>query len=118
MADDQQLDQEMYRKRLQALRHEIGEMLDQTQADVTPVALDQTQQGRLSRIDAIQRQEMAKEMRRRRAMELERVNSALKRLDEDEFGYCVACGNPIPAKRLELDPTVPLCIACAGSASS
>ena len=41
------------------------------------VALDQAQQGRLSRIDAMQQQEMALEQERRRQRELRRVEAAI-----------------------------------------
>lgn len=77
------------------------------------VMLDQTSVGRLSRMDAMQRQAMAEATHRRRRARKTRVEAALKRLDEGEFGYCVACGEEIAPKRLDLDPTVPNCLACA-----
>jgi DnaK suppressor protein len=73
-----------------------------------PVELDQTTVGRLSRMDAMQVQAMAIEAERRRSLEL-------RRIDEDEYGYCVRCGEAIAAKRLALDPTTPTCIGCAGT---
>ena len=54
------------RTRLLAQRDEVQALLAQTQADGAPVELDQTQQGRLSRMDAMQQQAMAEETRRRR----------------------------------------------------
>ena len=39
--------------------------------------------------------------------------AALLRLDEEEFGWCDDCGDPIPAGRLRLDPTVQRCVSCA-----
>jgi DnaK suppressor protein len=66
-------------------------------------------------MDALQGQAMAKEVERRREVELQRITAALERLDEGEFSYCVACGEDIPLKRLELDPTAPTCINCAKS---
>ena len=68
---------------------------------------------RLSRMDALQGQAMSMAARRRRAQLRQRVAAALKRLDEDEFGWCLQCGEPIAAARLEVDPTAPLCIRCA-----
>lgn len=56
---------------------------------------------------------MAVETERRRRFRLERIAAALARLDAGEFGWCAACGEAIPPARLELDPTVPTCIACA-----
>ena len=56
---------------------------------------------------------MAKETERRRGVELQRIASALARIEDEDFGYCVTCGEEIPLKRLELDPAVTTCIACA-----
>ena len=80
------------------------------------VTLDQAQQGRLSRIDAMQQQEMALEQERRRQRELRRVEAALQRIDEGTYGECVRCGELIDPRRLEADPATPICHACAASA--
>ena len=78
-----------------------------------PVELDQTRIGRLSRMDALQDQAMALETDRRRRLEIERIEAALKRIEDGDYGYCLICGEDIPAKRLELDPATPVCIDCA-----
>jgi DnaK suppressor protein len=77
------------------------------------VELDQTSVGRLSRMDAIQVQAMALAAQQRRLDAIARIDGALARIDDGTFGECVACGQPIAAKRLELDPAIPTCIACA-----
>ncbi len=78
------------------------------------VELDQTRQGRLSRQDALMQQEMAKETERRRQLDLQRVATALARLEtDDDYGYCVKCGEEIAVKRLTLDPALVTCIGCA-----
>ncbi|MGB5832573.1 MAG: TraR/DksA C4-type zinc finger protein [Thiohalocapsa sp.] len=77
------------------------------------VELDQTRQGRLSRMDAMQQQAMAAETHRRRSVELQRIAAALGRIDQDEYGYCVQCDEQIGAGRLEIDPAATLCIRCA-----
>ena len=77
------------------------------------VMLDQQSVGRLSRMDALQQQAMAKATQGRRAQSRVRIQAALTRIDEGEFGYCTDCGQEIPIKRLELDPTVPTCVSCA-----
>lgn len=81
-----------------------------------PVELDQTSVGRVSRMDAMQVQAMAVASERRRRDEARRVEAAIKRMDEGEYGYCIACGEEIAGKRLAVDPTVATCIACAGGA--
>lgn len=77
------------------------------------VTLDQTSVGRLSRMDAMQGQAMAKATQARRRAHRARITAAFARMDEDEFGYCANCGERIAIKRLELDPTAPTCIGCA-----
>ncbi len=79
------------------------------------VELDQTKVGRLSRMDALQAQEMSLETNRRRDIELQRIESALQRIENNEFGYCLKCGDDISIKRLEIDPSTPVCIDCAST---
>ena len=78
-----------------------------------PVELDQESVGRLSRMDALQVQAMAKALEQRRLAERARIDAALKRLDEGEWGYCLECGEEIASARLEHDPSVTHCIKCA-----
>ena len=70
--------------------------------------------GRLSRMDAIQVQAMEAETARRRDAELHRIDVALERIEEGEYGWCVTCGDEIPFKRLENDPAAAQCVGCAG----
>jgi len=109
---------------LVALRASLVERLEglraasETAADNRrPVELDQTSVGRLSRMDAMQGQALAVATDRRRHDEVRRVEAAIKRIDEGEYGYCIACGEEIAAKRLAVDPTAATCIACASGAS-
>jgi DnaK suppressor protein len=40
---------------------------------------------------------------------LPKIDQALKRIDDDAFGYCQVTGDPIGIKRLLLRPTATLC---------
>lgn len=80
------------------------------------VELDQARVGRLSRMDALQGQAMAKESERRRQLEAQRISGALQRIDSGEYGYCLRCGEPIAQRRLRVDPAATLCVDCASSA--
>jgi len=77
------------------------------------IELDQTRFGRLSRIDAMQAQQMAKASSRRRHAERGRIAAALKRIDDGEYGYCLGCGELIPVPRLKIDPAATQCVGCA-----
>lgn len=101
------------RRMLIQKRDEVMALLSQTAEDTAPVALDQTQQGRLSRMDAMQQQAMAAETQRRRQRNVHLIEAALRRLDEGEYGFCVTCGDAIEADRLVLDPATPFCITHA-----
>jgi len=77
------------------------------------VELDQTSVGRLSRMDALQGQAMAKATSARRAARRQRIAATFQRMDDGEFGYCADCGEEIAPGRLDLDPTAATCIGCA-----
>ncbi|MDP6344773.1 MAG: TraR/DksA C4-type zinc finger protein [Alphaproteobacteria bacterium] len=102
-------------ERLRARRDELRALSDGARDSRRPVELDQQKVGRLSRMDAMQDQAMAQEAERRRMGELQRIEAALGRIDEDEYGYCLRCGEAIAPARLDLDPAVPTCVGCAGA---
>lgn len=111
--DRQQL--QMFRERLLAWRSEIEDLNESRKSSSNTVELDQTRTGRLSRMDALQGQAMAKAGQARSEIELRRVNAALERLDSDDFGYCIDCDEEIALARLAANPTVTLCIKCASA---
>lgn len=52
-------------------------------------------------------------LRDRSRMELHRVESALRALDQGTYGTCESCGKPIAPDRLEAIPWAAMCIDCA-----
>ncbi|WP_138379443.1 TraR/DksA family transcriptional regulator [Luteithermobacter gelatinilyticus] len=103
-----------FRKILQSKKAELEQLIHTAQDNKAAVELDQTKVGRLSRMDALQAQAMSKEVERRRRLELQRIEAALQRLEDGEFGYCITCGEEIDKDRLSLDPSTPQCRNCAG----
>ena len=103
---------EHFRERLQQLAGEINDDLAANKDDAGIVELD-TSIGRLSRMDAMQNQQMALELRRRRENQLLRIDNAFKRMDQGRYGKCGKCGKPIDEARLEVFPDVVTCVACA-----
>ncbi|MEH6357062.1 MAG: TraR/DksA family transcriptional regulator [Marinobacter sp.] len=77
------------------------------------VHLDQQSVGRLSRMDALQSQALAQAGKVRADRQLRLIEAALLRIDNDEYGGCRECGEPINPKRLKVDPTSLYCIDCA-----
>ncbi|WP_250656694.1 TraR/DksA family transcriptional regulator [Alkalimarinus coralli] len=45
--------------------------------------------------------------------EINKINSALVRMDEGRYGDCVDCGASIPAERLAVRPFSSRCVDCA-----
>ncbi len=43
---------------------------------------------------------------------LDKINKALKKIEEGTFGVCEECGEEISVKRLEARPETTLCIRC------
>jgi len=104
--------------RLLALRAELLHLNDLASEATDVVELDQSKVGRLSRMDAMQAQAMAKDALRRREAQLRNISIALKRLNDGEYGRCALCDEDIRAERLELDPAILTCIHCADRSES
>jgi DnaK suppressor protein len=77
-----------------------------------PVELDQTAVGRLSRMDSLQSQGMARNLKDREEATLALVQAALRRIDDGTYGRCVACAEAIPFGRLLIMPEAPTCAGC------
>jgi len=107
------LDLDELRARLLGLRRTLTDVGKIGDAAAETVELDQARQGRLSRMDAMQAQAMSVEAKRRRESQLRQVAAALARIETDDFGWCVDCGEPIGIPRLEIDPIALRCILCA-----
>ena len=107
------MDKEYFREKLVKLREELQQIAESGDEAAKTVELDQSKVGRLSRMDAMQAQAMSVESKRRREIKMKRIESALQRIDKDEFGYCMRCEEDIDPKRLEFDPSALLCIECA-----
>ncbi len=76
-----------------------------------PVELDQPI-GRLTRMDAIQQQQMARAARAALNVRRGQVLSALAAIDAGTYGECKHCEEPIAYPRLQARPESSLCIAC------
>ncbi len=102
--------EEHFRAILLAWKHSLMEEVDRTvhhmQDDATnfPDPNDR----------ATQESEFSLELRTRdRERKLiKKIDEAIDRLDDHDYGYCEACGVEIGIRRLEARPTATLCIDC------
>lgn len=102
-----------FKQRLQERREQLLALEQTADSAAQTVQLDQSKVGRVSRMDAMQAQAMSVETRRRRQLELKKIAVALNRIKDDEYGYCISCGEEIDPRRLLIDLSASLCIRCA-----
>jgi len=107
------VDTDKFRTLLEIRKAELTASIENATESAAPVQLDQQVQGRLSRMDAMQGQAMAQATIKRRRIEIAQIDAAFKRMEKDEFGYCVECGDDIAPKRLALSPAIARCVECA-----
>ncbi len=110
------IDVESLKTRLIEQREMLLDVAESTREAAQTVELDQTRVGRVSRMDALQAQAMAKESDRRRLLALQRIDAALQRIEDGDYGNCLSCDEPIMVSRLEVEPAALLCIDCASKA--
>ena len=99
---------------LLVLKEELSAVLEASKDGAKPVDLDQPI-GRLSRMDAIQQQKMVSANRRSMEVRLQRVEAALKHMEEGLYGECRRCEEEIAYPRLKARPEAPFCLTCQGS---
>ncbi len=96
---------------LQSTREELEAWLQASREDVRPVALEEPI-GRLTRMDALQQQSMAKANRRSVEARLQQVSAALAAFGDGDYGFCTRCDEPIGYPRLKARPETRLCLRC------
>lgn len=69
--------------------------------------------GRLSRMDAINNKSVMEAALREAEAKLKRLQGALGRLGDPDFGKCSLCKQPIPFNRLKAMPDAQSCMNCA-----
>lgn len=114
MQDELTIEQQaQFKQQLLGLQKSLLEDLSDSTHATDTVTLDQQSVGRLSRMDAMQMQQMALETQRRNQSRLLAIARALKQIESGDFGYCAQCGEVINPNRLAVNATVTRCIECA-----
>lgn len=111
-------DNERFRLRLLQRQRDLQEALTGAVERAQTVQLDQQSVGRVSRGDALQQQAMANANRQLYQVQLRLIEAALKRIANDDYGFCLDCDEPIARLRLEAQPEVRLCLNCQAAQES
>lgn len=97
---------------LELLVTELEQSIEDVKPSSQPVELDQQAVGRVSRIDAIQQQQLQLASLQRMKQRLGMVKEALEKIDSEDFGYCLKCEEPIGFERLKARPESQACMEC------
>ncbi len=90
-------------------REALNERLDNIKRDVTRKnSADWSEQAQEREND-----EVIDALGNEATVELQKINRALERLTEGDYGMCTACGENIVIGRLKAMPYTDLCIKCA-----
>ena len=69
--------------------------------------------GRVSRMDAINNKSVVDAALRTKRSKLTKLHVALNKIEEEGFGYCAMCNQPIQPLRLMFMPESTRCVRCA-----
>ncbi len=91
---------------------ELEEGIKEIENDSQPISPDSSI-GRISRVDAIQNQQIREQMLEESQQKLVKLKNSLLKVDDENFGKCDICGNSIDEKRLQFMPESTICMSCA-----
>jgi DnaK suppressor protein len=74
--------------------------------------------GRLTRMEAISSRSISQEALRKAEYSLARLKKVITIIDDEDFGLCRECEEPIPFARLMILPESDLCVRCAEKGES
>lgn len=86
--------------------------LDQLENNTAPISPENSI-GRISRMDAINNKSVVEASIRNRKRKLAKLQVALSKLSNKDFGMCSKCKKPIQIKRLMVMPESDQCVNCA-----
>jgi len=105
-------DKETLRLRIHEEIKKLERNIADLEVETAPVSPDNSI-GRVSRIDAIQNKSVNEAALLTARNKLVKLNIALTKIDEANFGICRGCGKPIAVPRLMFLPESIRCVNCA-----
>ncbi|MFN3299061.1 MAG: TraR/DksA family transcriptional regulator [Sediminibacterium sp.] len=95
-------------RKIKSTEAAIVEYKDMTQPVAPDVAI-----GRISRMDAINNKSVMEAALREAEAKLQRLKTALEKINDVDFGNCIKCKAEIPIKRLMIMPDSNKCVKCS-----
>lgn len=95
-------------RKMKATQLAIVDYKDMTQPVAPDVAI-----GRISRMDAINNKSVMEAALREAEAKLKRLQMALEKINELDFGICIKCRGEIPVKWLMIMPESNKCVKCS-----
>lgn len=109
--NDEQI--QTFKQMLLDLKASSEQRATSNQDALNTVTLDQNRVDRLSRMDALQGQQMAQEAERRRLLNIKQIEGALRRIELGDYGHSFICDEPIQLARLRFDSTITRSVSCS-----
>lgn len=100
--------------KLQKEKKKVENLIEELKEQTQPIAPD-CSIGRVSRMDAINNKSVNEAALRNAEDKLLKIKYTLDGVDDEDFGLCRNCSEPIPLGRLIVMPGSSLCIKCANS---
>jgi DnaK suppressor protein len=104
---------ERLREKLEFQRHETRQFLRRLEEEAQSLDADTTQDSADRSVISLSRESLLERSTQRRTV-LHLIEAALKRIADDSFGICVACGDEIQDQRLQALPWTQFCLRCQG----
>ncbi len=99
---------QLINKQIATIERKINSLKELTQAIAPDDAI-----GRVSRMDAINNKSVNEAALRQSKDKLQKLQEALERINEPDFGICMKCKGAIQPGRLALMPESRMCMKCA-----
>jgi DnaK suppressor protein len=109
MTDEEKLEvKTAIQRKIKSTEAAIIEYKNMTQPVAPDVAI-----GRISRMDAINNKSVMEAALREAEAKLQRLKTALEKVNDADFGICIKCKAAIPIKRLMIMPDSNKCVKCS-----
>lgn len=103
---------EEIRKKIKAMISSLHNEIEELEELTKPISPENSI-GRLTRMDAINNKSVVEASLRNRKRKLGKLQVAIHKVGDENFGVCIMCKNTINPQRLILMPESDRCVKCA-----